>query len=56
MLKVLERFFETVCNLVDDEPGPDTVISALDVQVLAQFLQHSNLTIEQLSQWRKLAE
>jgi hypothetical protein len=56
MLKVLERYFETICNLVDDQPGPDTVISALDVEVLAQFLKYSHLTIEQLQEWRKLAD
>ncbi|MBU6452856.1 MAG: hypothetical protein KGS72_13805 [Cyanobacteria bacterium REEB67] len=55
MLKVLERYFETICNLVDDEPGPDTVISHMDVQVLAQFLEHSSLTIEQLQEWRRMA-
>jgi hypothetical protein len=56
MLKVLEKYFETICNLVDDEPGPDTVISAADVEVLAQFLKYSHLTIEQLQEWRKIAE
>jgi len=56
MLKVLEKYFETICNLADDEPGPDTVISAVDVEVLAQFLKYSHLTIEQLQDWRKLAE
>ncbi len=56
MLKVLEKYFETICNLVDDEPGPDTVISAHDVEVLAQFLKYSHLTIEQLQDWRKLAD
>ncbi|CAN5276925.1 hypothetical protein BH11CYA1_BH11CYA1_10020 [soil metagenome] len=56
MLKVLEKYFETICNLADDEPGPDTVISALDVEVLAQFLKFSHLTIEQLQEWRKLAD
>ena len=24
MLKVLEKYFETICNLVDDQPGPET--------------------------------
>ena len=56
MLKVLEKYFETICNLADDEPGPDTVISAVDVEVLAQFLKYSHLTIEQLQEWRKLAD
>jgi len=56
MLKVLEKYFETICNLVDDEPGPDPVISAVDVEVLAQFLKYSHLTIEQLQEWRKLAD
>jgi hypothetical protein len=56
MLKVLEKYFETICNLVDDEPGPDTRISAMDVEVLAQFLKYSHLTIEQLQDWRRLAE
>lgn len=56
MFKVLEKYFETICNLVDDEPGPDTVISAVDVEVLAQFLKYSHLTIEQLKEWRKLCD
>ncbi|MFA6213619.1 MAG: hypothetical protein WCT03_21745 [Candidatus Obscuribacterales bacterium] len=54
MFKVLEKYFETICNLADDEPGPDTVISAIDVDALAQFLKYSHLTIEQLQEWRKL--
>jgi len=56
MLKVLEKYFETICNLADDEPGADTVISAVDVDVLAQFLKYSHLTIEQLQEWRRLAD
>lgn len=52
MFKVLERFFETICNLADDEPGPDTVISAVDVDALAEYLKNSHLTIEQLQEWR----
>ena len=56
MFKVLEKYFETICNLADDEPGPDTVISAVDVEVLAQFLKYSHLTIEQLKEWRKLSD
>jgi len=55
MFKVLEKYFETICNLADDEPGPDTVISAIDVDALAQFLKYSHLTIEQLQEWRKLS-
>lgn len=54
MFKVLEKYFETICNLADDEPGPDTVISAIDVDALAQFLKYSHLTIEQLQEWRNL--
>ncbi len=56
MFKVLEKYFETICNLADDEPGPDTVISAIDVDALAQFLKYSHLTIEQLQEWRKLSD
>ena len=56
MFKVLEKYFETICNLADDEPGPDSVISAVDVEVLAQFLKYSHLTIEQLQEWRKLSD
>lgn len=50
MFKVLEKYFETICNLADDESGPDTVISAEDVDALAQFLKYSHLTIEQLQE------
>ncbi len=56
MFKVLEKFFETICNLADDEPGPDTVISAIDVDALAQYLKYSHLTIEQLQEWRNRTE
>ncbi len=56
MFKVLERYFETICNLADDELGPDTVISSVDVEVLAQFLKYSHMTIDQLQEWRKLCD
>ena len=56
IFKVLKKYYETICNLADDEPGPDSVISAVDVEVLAQFLKYSHLTIEQLKEWRKLCD
>lgn len=51
MLYLISKYFRTIADLSDDEPGPDTVISVADKNVLAQFLVHGNMTLEQLHQW-----
>lgn len=51
MLGLLSRYFDTVINLSDDEKGPETRITRLDFDVLAQFLVHSGLTLGALHTW-----
>lgn len=56
MLKVLEKYFETLFKISHDDPGPDPVISAEEVEILALMLHYSHITIEQLQEWRKLSD
>lgn len=56
MLQLLAKYFDTIANMCDDEPGPQTVITSLDSDVLCEFLIHSNLSLPELHKWRKNAE
>lgn len=56
MLQLLAKYFDTIANMCEDEPGPQTVITSLDSDVLCQFLVHSKLSLSELHQWRKNAE
>ena len=51
MLKLIAKYFDTIINLADDQPGEETVISHDDVRVLGQFLLTSELTLSELHQW-----
>jgi len=51
MLMLLGKYFHTIADLSDDEPGPDTVISRQDAEVLGQFLLYSKLTLADLQHW-----
>lgn len=55
MLQLMGRYFDTMANMSDDEAGKETVITSLDIEVLNQFLVHSNLSLEELHSWRAQA-
>lgn len=54
MLMMLAKYFDTISNLVDDEPGPQTMITPMDREVLCQFLVHGKLSLAELHRWRLL--
>lgn len=54
MLLMLAKYFDTVSNLVDDEEGPQTMITPMDKEVLCQFLVHGKLSLPELHRWRLL--
>ncbi len=54
MLIMLAKYFDTIANLVDDEPGPQTMITPMDREVLCQFLVHGKLSLAELHRWRLL--
>lgn len=54
MLLMLAKYFDTIANLVDDEPGPQVTITAMDREVLCQFLIHGKLSLAELHRWRLL--
>lgn len=55
MLRLLGKYFDTIANMSDDQPGKETVITSVDKDVLSQFLMHSDMTLEQLHEWREIA-
>lgn len=53
MLQLLGKYFQTIADLSDDEPGDeDTVISRSDKEVLSQFLLYSKVTLAELHHWQ----
>lgn len=56
MLKLITKYFDTIINLSDDEPGEELRISQMDAQVLEQFLLHSKLTVQELHMWCQLGD
>lgn len=56
MLKLVAKYFDTIINLSDDEPGAETVLTHTDVQVLAQFLVNSKIKLSELHRWIALSE
>jgi hypothetical protein len=54
MLLMLAKYFDTIANLVDDEPGPQKTITPMDREVLCQFLVHGKLSLAELHRWRLL--
>jgi hypothetical protein len=53
MLMLVAKYFDTIANL-DDAPDSRTKITALDAEVLGQFLIHGNLSMAELHRWRML--
>ncbi len=56
MLRLIAKYFDTIINLSDDEPGEELHLSRMDMEVLAQFLNYSNLSIEELHMWCSLGD
>jgi len=54
MLRLLEKYFDTIANMVDEEPGHDTRITHADKEVLGQFLIYSGIDLDTLARWRSL--
>jgi hypothetical protein len=54
MLVMLAKYFDTIANLVDDEPGPQKTITPMDREVLCQFLMHGKMSLAELHRWRLL--
>jgi hypothetical protein len=52
MIRLLQKYFDTIANMVDDEPGSDSRITLNDKEVLNQFLIYSGLDLHTLSLWR----
>jgi hypothetical protein len=51
MLLLLMRYFDFIVALVDDDSEEEKVISRADVDTLAAFLLHSDMSLEALCQW-----
>lgn len=51
MLRLIAKYFDTIINLSDDESGEEMRLSRMDLQVLKQFLVHSNMSIQELHMW-----
>jgi hypothetical protein len=51
MLQLLARYFDFICELVDDNDESEKMISRADVDVLGHFLLGSNMTLEALYSW-----
>jgi hypothetical protein len=56
MLELMAKYFAMIANLADDEPGEETRVTRTDVEVLAQFLNNSSMTLEDLYMWCTLPE
>ena len=52
LIRLLQKYFDTIANMVDDEPGHDTRITLADKEVLNQFLIYSDLDLYTISLWR----
>jgi hypothetical protein len=56
MLRLLQQYFDTIAGMADDLPGDEeTRVTKLDVEVLAQFLLNSNMSLDDLHKWCSLA-
>ncbi|HEY9684599.1 MAG TPA: hypothetical protein V6C86_23665 [Oculatellaceae cyanobacterium] len=52
LIRLLQKYFDTIANMVDEEPGSDSRITLNDKEVLNQFLIYSDLDLYTLSLWR----
>ena len=56
MLRLITKYFDTIINLSDDEPGEDLRISRMDASVLEQFLLNSKFSLRELHMWCSLGD
>ena len=52
LIRLLQKYFDTIANMVDEEAGNDSRITQSDKEVLNQFLIYSDLDLYTLSLWR----
>ena len=48
LVRLLQKYFDTIANMVDEEPGCDSRITVKDKEVLNQFLIYSDLDLHTL--------
>jgi hypothetical protein len=55
MLYLVAKYFDTIAELSDDEPGKrDSVITPMDRDILGQFIIYSKMSVAELSEWMRL--
>jgi hypothetical protein len=52
LIRLMQKYFDTIANMVDEEPGHDSRITRQDKEVLNQFLIFSDLDLRTLALWR----
>jgi hypothetical protein len=52
LIRLMQKYFDTIANMVDEEPGSDTRITRQDKEVLNQFLIYSDLDLKTIALWR----
>ncbi len=52
LIRLIQKYFDTIANMVDEEPGSDSRITKQDIEVLNQFLTYSDLDLQTLALWR----
>lgn len=52
LIRLIQKYFDTIANMVDEEPGSDSRITKHDIEVLNQFLTYSDLDLQTLALWR----
>ena len=57
MLKLLSKYFHSVAKLCDDQSEEAPIfITRMDMEVLLQFLKHSNMSLRDIHDWMSLNE
>ncbi len=57
MLRLISKYFDSIASLCDDQAeGEKLRITKLDKDVLVQFLQFSNMTLQDIHNWLALHE
>jgi hypothetical protein len=56
LIRLIQKYFDTIANMVDEEPGSDSRITKHDIEVLNQFLTYSDLDLQTLALWRAAEE
>lgn len=52
MLRLLSKYFHSIAAICDDQAeGEPVVITKMDIDVLIQFLKHSNMSLRDIHDW-----